>query len=460
MGNGLRGEGSWWRAWGVVLIITTFVTLAYGSLCCGEESFHSGGTGNCDGCHGTPVYSEEGKLTEKAGTFSNISSAAANFTPMLRGSDASSTCLMCHEAPVGKMASQNHYIATNSTAMTAGSPPLQLTPAGDFGWLKKNYRWTASEGIGKVGEESSPGERHGHNIVAADFGYMTDTKNHTAPGGIYPANGLSCISCHDPHGNYRRYADGTISTSGMKALGTGSYNTSPLPTVTRPVGVYRLLAGKGYQPKNLPGVSAFIADPPVAVAPPSYNRAETVTNTRVAYGSGMSEWCQNCHGNIHAGGEPASLGHPAGNSAKLTPPVINNYNFYVASGNLNGNGDTSYTSLVPFEVGTTDYTALREVANSDGAYTRGPDAALGNPNVMCLTCHRAHASGWDSMTRWNMKAAFIVSNGRYPGVDNYESREYAQGRTSLESKKAYYDRPATSYASYQRGLCNKCHVKD
>ena len=31
----------------------------------------------------------------------------------------------------------------------------------------------------------------------------------------------------------------------------------------------------------------------------------------------------------------------------------------------------------------------------------GPD---GDENVMCLSCHRAHASGWDDALRWNDSA--------------------------------------------------------
>jgi hypothetical protein len=29
-----------------------------------------------------------------------------------------------------------------------------------------------------------------------------------------------------------------------------------------------------------------------------------------------------------------------------------------------------------------------------------------------------------------------------------------------ETNAAYYDRPVTKFATYQRVLCNKCHAKD
>jgi hypothetical protein len=392
----------------------------------GDGPFHNGGTGTCAGCHTTP--------------------------PALLGSDPGSTCLLCHQAPLGVQLPTGSYVATD---VRTNNLCVQLPPGGDFCWLKKNYRW--SPGTGEVG--TSPGDRHGHNIVALDFGYEADVTFFTAPGGIYPSAFLSCISCHDPHGNYRRNADGTITNSGLPIIASGSYSTSPNPTTTGSVGTYRLLAGKGYQPKSLAGNYAFTADPPAAVTPPLYNRSETSADTRVAFGSGMSEWCQNCHVRLHdtGGGLGQHSEHPAGDTGRLPVELINNYNFYIASGNLNGRPNAAYTSMVPFEMGTKDYDILKRVASSTSIDRNGPQVGA---TVMCLSCHRAHASGWDNITRWNMKTEFIVYNGLYPGIDKPVPAEYAQGRLSLETQKAFYDRPVTAYSLYQRGLCNKCHAKD
>jgi hypothetical protein len=389
----------------------------------GAVVFHNGGAGDCQVCHTTP--------------------------PLLLGSDPSSTCLKCHLAPPGIGQPYNHYVATDPR-----STPLcgQLTPGGDFCWLEKNYKWNPAGINGEQAGGSSPGESHGHNIVALDYGYSADTTLLFAPGGTYPSSDLSCISCHDPHGNYRRFADGTIGATGLPILASGSYSDSPEPGASGSVGVYRLLAGKGYQPKRLAGALAFVTDPPAAVSPPLYNRGEAASDTRVAYGSGMSEWCQNCHPNINS-----TNMHPSGRTALLSPDVAKNYNAYVASGNMGGNRNTAYTSLVPFEMRTTDYALLKRVANSNGSMRTGP---AGNANVMCLTCHRAHASAWDKITRWNMTVEFIVYNGVYPGTDNGTPAEFAQGRLAAETQKAFYDRPATNFAPFQRSLCNKCHAQD
>lgn len=363
------------------------------------EAFHSGSTEECKGCH-----------TDEKGS--------------LKGSDESSTCLLCHQAPSGILTPTGHYIATSDDDLRKGLQPSQLTPGGDFGYLKKNYVRLATEGA----RLRSPGERHGHNIVAIDFGYEADTTNSAAPGGIYPAGKLSCVSCHDPHGKIPTDAAG---------------------------GAYRLLGGKGYEPSSARGM-AFTFDPPVAVAPRDYNRSEAITDTRVAYGKGMSEWCSNCHAPIEES-IFSWYGHPVGNYARFTMDVIYHYNLYVKSGDLSGGNNTSYTSLVPFEEGIDDKIILAQHAKNDGSYRMGPDY---RSTVMCLSCHRAHASAWDHITRWNMDANFVVYKGVYPGTDNGSPQELAGGRTAAETKRAFYDRPSHLYGAYQRNLCNKCHVLD
>jgi hypothetical protein len=403
------------------------------------EAFHSGGVGDCIGCHS--LHRTDGG---SAGT-SNDNSIS------LMTSDPGSTCLKCHLV-AGEKRSNSYLVATAEEDMPPGAPPAQLSPGGDFGWLKKSYRW--GSGSGEDGG-NSPGERHGHNIVALDFRFSPDTGVITAPGGSFPSARLSCISCHDPHGKYRRLADGSIGTAGIPIKASGSYDTSPDPSGDGAVGVYRLLGGKGYASSLYDG-APFTADPPAAVSPGIYNRPEDFSDTRVAYGKGMSEWCSNCHP-AQLGGTGGGKAHPAGNDIKFSSAAAN-YNAYVASGNLTGNPATSYSSMVPFEMGTADYAVLKGTATSTGGQSAGPSTSS---NVMCLSCHRAHASGWDHAMRWNTKAEFLVFNGKYPGVEDIEvPSRVSQGRTRAEARKAFGDRQATVYATYQRSLCNKCHAKD
>jgi len=382
----------------VVLLLAILVTLWQGRT---GEAFHSGSAGECKECH-------------------------VGDGPSLRGSDAGSTCLRCHRAPSGARKPAGYYVATHDDDLRSGMPPAQMTPGGDFGYLKKTYSWISPE----KNQESSPGERHGHSIVSIDYGYSADTRNNTAPGGTFAGSDFSCVSCHDPHGKIVK--------------GSGA------------AGPYRLLGGIGYASRSAKGM-AFTFDTPIAAAPRDYNRSEAITDTRVAYGKGMSEWCSNCHARIGQDVGAASYGHSVGGRARFTQEIVSNYNAYVKSGDLNGRSETSYTSLVPFEEGTDDRAVLAQHAKYDGSFTRGPDYGA---NVMCLTCHRAHASGWDQMARWNMTTEFIMYKDVYPGTDNGSPAEYAQGRTATETQKAFYDRPKSLFTAHQRGLCNKCHVKD
>ncbi len=397
--NALRRRTGRWLA--------ATAALAFLSLPGTGRPFHNGGIGECEGCHNT---AERG---------TNVSN--------LKGSDQSSTCLRCHEKRAG-MPLEEHHVSTAAADMPRGVPPAGLSPGGDFGWLKKDY-------------PGEPGEVHGHGIAAADFGYFRGS--------------LHCTNCHDPHGRYRRDADDAIGRDGPPIAASGSYSDSPAPAADAPVGVFRLLGGIGYLPKSGGPSGAFTRDPPAAVSPPSYNRSERASQTRVAYGSGMSEWCAGCHAGLHG----TRMSHPSGSSVKLGDRIAGNYNAYVRTGDLSGTRDRSYLSLVPFEEGTADYGVLAGHARSDDSFLEGPGAGA---NVLCLSCHRAHASGWPHALRFDVSSPFItVGDGsgiRYP--DAARDPGLARGRSASEIRAAYYDRPPRLFSTSQRPLCGKCHATD
>jgi hypothetical protein len=422
---------------GLVVMAAALITFGLGGT---ALAFHDGGVAECSGCH-------------------SMHSPNALGTSLLTGQDQSSTCLNCHTATLSFQVGQSYHISTTDTLMPAGTAPGNLTPGGDFGWLKKTYSWTPPW-TGAT-PETEEGETHGHNIVAGDFGFIADTTT-TSPGGTYPAGSLGCTSCHDPHGKYRRLANDTIvlpTPTGTSAvtIGSGSYESSPVPGTGEAVGAYRLLAGNNYQTDGV----TFTGNPS-AVAPDTYNRSESVTQTRVAYGhvgatgnQAWGNWCATCHGSMHS-----SSGYVHPTDQNLTGiTTLATYNAYVKSGDLSGSAASSYLSLVPFtEVSTSNYASLATHAKSDDTYLNGP---LSGAQVSCLSCHRAHASGFEYMMRWNPESEFLTVGGVWPGTDTTPTEpQFARGRTSAEMEKAYYDRPASTFASYQRSLCNKCHGKD
>ncbi len=424
-----REENMTRAKWG--FIVLGAVVLALG-LAGAAYAFHSGGVAECTGCH-------------------SMHSPKAGGSFLLKGGDQSSTCLSCH-MHAGDTGPSSYHIATADADMPAGVPPKQRTPGGDFGWLRKSYTMTIR---GTTSTED--GATHGHNIVAVDFGYVADPTNTTAPGGTYPSAQLGCQSCHDPHSANRRLSDGTYVKGGVRGAATapiiasGSYDTSVAPAAGQAVGVYRLLRGLGgsYNGTTFNGVA-------IAVAPSTYNRTESSTQTRVAYGSALGNtwgtWCASCHPNMHSTGNYV---HPVDQG--LGSEIAANYNAYVKSGDLTGTGN-SFTSLVPFMENTGVIATLQSHAKNNDSYLTGPTTS---DQVACLTCHRAHASGWPEALRWNMESTFMVYNSLYPGTDSTPSNaDLARGRLAAETQAAYYDRPVTQFASYQRVLCNKCHAKD
>ncbi len=305
--------------------------------------------------------------------------------PQLIRSDPSSTCLSCH-ATSG--------VRQNVKSLNGSS----FTPGGDFYWLGKTFNWTGEFGHAMT----SPGRSHGHNIIALEYGLSADTVLTTAPGGTYPSGSLTCISCHDPH-----------------AVAGGSY---------------RLLGGAGYKAGTSSGFY-FLNPAPFAVAPPNWT--ETDTN-HASYGSGFSEWCANCHAALlSCAVDMNAIHHPACNSAFLGRDIANNYNSYITSGNLTGSASAAYQALVPFESGNP--------ASLAPSSTAGPGE---NANVMCLSCHRAHASAFRSIGRWDFQATLFKDSHPNGAGD---------GSTYSDKLNSYYGR---TFEDFQRQLCNKCHIMD
>ncbi|MDW7712370.1 MAG: hypothetical protein SCH98_18030 [Deferrisomatales bacterium] len=410
----------------------TLALAAAGILSLGLAStglaLHDGGVARCEACH-TMHNSHNGAIHD--------ADLIAQFTtgPMLlKGSDASSACLNCHASTT----LSSYRVLT--TGLSPEGIPAQRTPGGDFAFLL-------------VGTSAERKSMRGHNVIALDSGLAADTRDGmaTGPGGDYPNADLGCHSCHDPHGKYRVDADGNVSTTGLPISKYGSYgegNSAYAPTGTAAVGAYRILAGTGYLPKSLedtPGL-AFVNQVPMALTKSTYNVANT--DTKVAYGSGMSEWCANCHGQIYNDNYPTHLRHPSGDAAKLPSAIVANYNAYVKSGDMTGTFDTAYWTLVPFEkgLGFADRDTLAGFLTTDE--TKG---AAATDNVMCLSCHRVHASAFDHMLRWDDSKNLVASGGAYPE---------SGGLTVEQIQAGYYGKPATDFATYQRSLCNKCHAKD
>lgn len=360
-------------------------------------AFHDGGVAHCDGCHSMHNSAD------------NARSGSATAAMLMKGSDPSSTCLNCH----GKAGGYG-VLSPEGTNTTAG---------GDFFWTSAAGAYFETKYDGSLLTTTVDADNHGHNIVADDFGLAADATNTLAPGGSAPANTLGCTSCHDPHG---QVAGGT--SAGTAAISvSGSYGAAD-PTDGSIHGNYRILGDTGYK--------SITAAAPVA-------RADGSSGKAVDYGTGMSGWCLSCHPNFN---DSANM-HPV----NVVVPI--EYNSYVASGDYTGDASTSYDALVPFERNVADGSQLFDVkANAGIDGTAGVD---GSSQVMCLSCHRAHASAFDNMLRWDGGEAFLAESAILTN----------QAAGGFVNAAPYYKDGAkidvvAEYGEWQRPLCNKCHVKD
>lgn len=305
--------------------------------------------------------------------------------------DSSSVCLDCHAG----------YGQFTEDGSGYGS-------GGDFHWLTKTYSWEAHGH-----KRESTGDSHGHNIKALDFNLDgVDDKLTVAPGGTYLSQYLTCTSCHDPHSRQ---------------------------------GNVRLLYGIGDTTAGYPGGYTFNNAAPIMAVTSrrtKYNETngEPVSDTlHTAYGSGASEWCANCHGGFLNTGLVSGK-HPAG--MVLGQDIATNYNAYVSTGVMTGQKETAYWEIVPFETGDTDPEKL------DTKSTEGPTSS---GRVMCMSCHRSHATAFPDIGKWYFGAT-LIAHDSHPQLEDVGVTGGAQ-----EIVNSYYGR---TFTDEQRSLCNKCHVND
>jgi hypothetical protein len=432
-------------------------------------AFHSGGVAECGGCHAVHRANSVGTIV------------GATNTNLLNESTVSDTCFDCH-AHADTIPSSYHVLSTTTGTYAAGAAPIERTPGGDFGWLLKNY----SANIRGTVVNWTPG---GHHVNAPLYGITAATGNNppdpNAPGGTFPTASLGCSSCHDPHSKARTDATGAfVAVNANKIIGSGSYPTLATPAsgeaAISAYGTYRFLynqnayyTGAGYAgpvPATIAGGQvAWTGLSPLAVVPSTYNVTEATNQLRVAYANlpnrTVGLWCAACHPSMHT--NSGLLVHPI--DAALSGGGENGYyNAYVNSGNKTGVAASAYLSLVPFAMDSAVRTSLASTAGTcvPGAAGGACQGAAPADTVMCLSCHRAHASGFLQSVRWETEGEFLtysVAGGPavWPGTDTTPAQtQFARGKTSTETAAGYYDRPVSVFGAFQRSLCNKCHLQD
>ncbi len=245
-----------------------------------------------------------------------------------------------------------------------GANPLVPPPergAGNFVFLLED---NLNDGSGGLANPIA-GEAGGHSIVSLDMGTTADSRWDTAPGGTFPSASLGCTSCHDPHGN-----------TNFRML----YGAGPIQ-------------GDIYQfDYPAPTAEGLDATDPVA---------SEARDNHTAYQDGMSDWCANCHGYYHGDTQgPGSFSHHVNET--FPSGMQMRYDIYDGASNpTGGTAATAYLPDVPFEDPAATVTS-----------TAGPGPGA---RVMCLTCHRAHASSGPASGRWDFNVAHLDDDGLVSG---------------------------------------------
>lgn len=258
-------------------------------------------------------------------------------------------------------------------------PPPETGP-GNFIFLTEDNLNDASGGA----LAPIPGDAAGHNVVGPGHGLRADSRHAVAPGGTFPSSRLGCTSCHDPHGN----------------------------------GNFRMLHGVG---PVAGGVATFVRPAPDAEGP-AVGTGPEGSRRHSAYRSGVSDWCGNCHGPYHQAGSGSAFKHPVDQA--LGPDVVRRYNEYQGDAHPTAGVESqAYLVAVPFE----DRASTTSSTSGPGPSSR----------IMCLSCHRAHATSSPAAGRWDFKVARLADDGRASGS---------------------YPIPNPYGSANQGPLCSKCHA--
>lgn len=408
----------------------------------------------CTDCH-TLHNSENGATVNQSGQ----GGTQLNRELLKRG-DWTDMCLSCHTEGSN----------TSSTVLLSGventgwvAPPVMSIngtytgsmPAGDFYFskndAKKGHNPSYTKGADLTGAGTSL-------LMPADA-----TLKALPPGGTSITDKeWSCHSCHGMHSRFsdtysawrqlKRKVNGKVVTGSETA---GTVETSGGTSGTTTAGYEPIMSNSRGDIQGTTYKFSRADSNPLEGA--DLMLAESDTNKNV-YRGGFSSFCSACHGDFHGGtGETratdnakTNIGqtwqrHPTnvklnetsivqtnnGSSTSGAKYGITTYTKVVSNAQSTNPNPVGYDWRYPLVQDNADFTVKSTVAAWSNAST-----ALGTSRIMCLTCHKAHASKFDNMTRWDANAHSFLASGATSDVGD---------------GPAVGDNPAYG--------CGKCHQK-
>lgn len=327
----------------------------------------------------------------------NVLPVGSGYPNLLLFANKSDVCLRCHYGSPG-----SYHVWTDAGPNAPGA----MKSGGNFVFLEEDNINDAHAGA----SNPIPGYSAGHTVLSGIAGNDPEGVNTFGPGAgtvVFPTSELGCSSCHDPHGNDS----------------------------------FRLLYKTGQQISYNGGTSVLTWAAEIEAEAISVFSSENANNYNY-YLDGYSAWCSSCHEAFHEGW-PGEFIHPSGSF--MGGDTVASYNSY--------RGTTNCVAFPPTLAnpqcgdGSNDgdaYYYLTPLQDTSFA-TTGPTAgATGTSQVVCVSCHRSHATSAPDAGRWDFNVTFLDEDGD-------ESGSYELPR--LGAVGTYAD-------ANQRSMCNKCHGKD
>lgn len=323
-------------------------------------------TGNCVNCH--TMHNSQGG----AAVNTNVAAGAAAEFLLNKGGGTVTTCWGCHAQDASGV--QN--------IIPLGNVPQVLLSTSATPLAGGNFNYIATV------------DNQGHNVI--DYTANPETTLTGTPPGDQNSNTvtgltLTCAGTLGCHGN-RATAGVALSMKGAHhTIDTALKFGGPISEAGQgsTVGLsYRFLLGvKGGEETNWMGVS------PSATVHNEYKGAisKGIESTISAPGGNtISGLCAECHGTFH--------GPTAGHITSVTAsPWLRHPTDIILPG-----GTTEYAAY-------TAYNIIAPVARQTIPSAISSTVTPGTDVIMCLSCHRAHASPNFKMTRWDYKSATLAT---------------------------------------------------
>lgn len=364
----------------------------------------------CDDCH-TIHNSENGAQV--------IGGAGAPYASLLSQPTATDICLQCHMWPASQAFDAPPVMTFGFSGPVDPNVIAKAMPAGDFYWSIL---------------DPAKGHNPGKTLGVQSALMQSDPVLNQSPGGSFTTENWDCVTCHDPHNRFgadvapwrqlRRKVNDVVHTgddtvvAGVETYGGNQGATAagfePIKSNSRGD-----IQGTDYLNVRQDGNPLEGAD---------LFRVESNTNKNV-YRGGFSSFCGTCHGDFHGGnGEAENVANPNTNADGDGRWMRHPTNIVMADKSTNGlpsrkYGTGSYTAQVTNSQGTSpnpngyDWRYPLVQADTDFTLRTGStgvtisDATLDGSRLSCLTCHKAHASNYVNMTRWDTTGHAFIKDG-------------------------------------------------